>query len=234
MFSKQNQNNNSSNKTKIILGAIGLLAGSFAIGYFLTRNNNKKEEEVKKQDLPTNSSSTTTTTSSDSKKTTPTSSSTTTTSSAPTTNKIRNIPELLKKIALRRQEGNAFFTQGKLDQAIECYQQCTDLAELCGTNDEARKQGGLAMSNAMQCFLKQQRFEQVENSATFFLETVWSDYAEDALVAKVLYRRAVARVSLKHEDKAIEDLKLASSKTGGKSAEVEQLLQKLESETKKN
>ena len=83
------------------------------------------------------------------------------------------------------------------------------------------------MSNAMQCFLKQQRYESVENSATFFLETVWSDYADDALVAKVLYRRALAREKLKHEDAAIEDLKLASSKTEGKSAEIEQLLQKL-------
>ena len=90
------------------------------------------------------------------------------------------------------------------------------------------------MSNAMQCLLKQKRYQEVENSATFFLETVWSEAADNMLTSKVLYRRAQARVNLDHVKEAIEDLKQASSKTDGKFMEVEQLLQKLSEKQEKS
>jgi tetratricopeptide (TPR) repeat protein len=167
--------------------------------------------------------------------------------------------ELEKKIATRRSEGNTYFTQGKLDQAIECYQQCVDLAEaLCDSlpltkepsnenkklEEGARKQGALAMSNAMMCFLKQNRSAAVVNLATLFLNTVWGESAEDALTVKVLYRRAKAQSNLLNApvtennfsaeeiktrlDQAIEDLQLAVAKSPGENnKEVETLLKEL-------
>jgi len=239
-FQQQQSSSNSTGK-KIALAVGGSLA-LLAIGYVVksvilgSSGTTKKTEESSKQPEQQTSNKTTSQQSTSAGTSVTTKSEPVSPQSQPQQQKSSpSIPiaEQEKLIIARKTAGNTFFTQGRLDQAIECYQSCIDLADACGTT-EARKQGGVAMSNAMQCLLKQKRYQEVENSATFFLETVWSEAADNMLTSKVLYRRAQARVNLDHEKEAIEDLKQASSKTDGKFMEVEQLLQKLSEKQEKS
>ena len=239
MYSNQQRSSSSSSTstTQKVALAVGGSIALLAIGYgvkTLFFSSSSSSAPTTKNNNSTTTAATTTSTTKQKEQISPVaapSTTATTTSTSPTATKI-STAEQEKLVIARKTAGNTFFTQGRLDQAIECYQSCIDLADAAGTS-EARKQGGVAMSNAMQCLLKQKRFQEVENSATFFLETVWSEFADDMLTSKVLYRRAQARVSLNHEKEAIEDLKQASSKTEGKFVEVEQLLKKLEEKQEK-
>jgi hypothetical protein len=252
---------------------VGGLVGFVAITYFAKKAILSSGTTTKKEDSQTNTSSSSKPTkqqlSSDAEPFVPSFATkkdinnkqpTTHTTSKKISTEPISTSELEKKIAARRAEGNTFFTQGKLDQAIECYQQCVDLAEaLCDSlpltkeptsedrkmEEGARKQGALAMSNAMMCFLKQNRSAAVVNLATLFLNTVWGESAEDALTVKVLYRRAKAQSNLLSSStesanfspeensarlkQAIDDLELAMAKSNGENnKEVEQLLKELQ------
>lgn len=127
--------------------------------------------------------------------------------------------QLEARINALRVEGNSRFSEGRLDHAIQCYQECIDLADFCGT-DAAFRNKAPAMANAVSCFLGQERWQSAEHAASLLIHTATFDYAERMLRVKAYWRRAKARLNLGEYDRALEDCAKAEEEAKPDSSEA--------------
>lgn len=89
-----------------------------------------------------------------------------------------------------KEEGNNFFKNGELDQAIPCYQSALDeFGTKLGSNGPQKETYVNILSNLSLVYLKQEDYLQAENTASKALELEWGHN-------KCSYRRALARLKI--------------------------------------
>jgi hypothetical protein len=115
----------------------------------------------------------------------------------------------LEKIAAVRAQGNSFFSAGRKDHALECYQQVVDLCDQIPKNAIAQQQKCVAISNSITVFNSSQRYQHAEFAATGLIDTALFDSAELQTRVNAYIRRAAARVGLKQFEAAKQDIALS-------------------------
>lgn len=104
-------------------------------------------------------------------------------------------------------KANAFFQEGKFDNALQMYEETLTLLSYIGDDEESVGQQHIIRSNAVMCFYKLQRYQEACLVATELLEE--HDSLPLNLKAKILYRRGLASKALGNGEGASLDFQAA-------------------------
>jgi peptidyl-prolyl isomerase D len=136
--------------------------------------------------------------------------------------------EIVKIVSEIKEFGNGAFKEGKLNLGLDKYQKglryLNEDPDLSSESEETKKTLNALRftlnSNSALLSNKLKSYDEAARSATFALEVPGIANVEKG---KALYRRAVAKVGLKDEDSALEDLEEASKLVPGDPAVTKEL-----------